>query len=58
MLRKSIEDDGGEWQLKHVGVYKMNIYIYIYIYNWCAAVGINKLMYVKQLHGICIILII
>jgi hypothetical protein len=26
------------------------------ICNWCAVVGVNKLVYAKRLHGICIIL--
>jgi hypothetical protein len=27
------------------------------MWNWCAVVGINKLIYVKQLHRMCIILV-
>jgi hypothetical protein len=26
------------------------------MYDWCVVVDINKLIYVKQVHGICIIL--
>jgi hypothetical protein len=44
-------DDGRECQPKHVGVYKINVC------NWCAVVGINKLIYIckttaRNIHNI------